>query len=518
MNFHTHRPHQHLGRSERALMRIATDLTSFLLKAQRSLTFETLHLSKHQREAVAQILVEFAEDLHQDIGIWRSLEQYNLDFFGTKLPCILPADEPLDAQPVTPARVQYLLWTLYSELEPELILAPQHQDLVRLAAVIAAFLHERFAHLQFDSGVKTFLTQPNTYGWDVKKKLIWLGQHSYLFRLSFGNYVHAHGGTPDIPTMDDFLCQATTCWSGLGVIDLLAALLDITDEQRASLRGWYERHAAYFHVVAVREPFLELVNLLNEQSYTVRVEVEAKRFQEGGLLFGSLVPWDGTWYWSGVQQAFGTVTNDMIQRIRKEFPLKAPHIVYRYSEPLAAKAREIVSKHYQQFVAYYGKDLVRYPDSRSMAEDMRKFYRYQNEAIVKDLPPADRQKYNRSDLSQPLALPPELLKMKNGVGIYFNPAEGQELMEGFNAIVSGLQKQGEQVTDDEAESLRALLYSDAISPEFVRTLVREYGDASIASAFLIQRETAPQYLEYLLRRYKGHFYRRRYPSLTLVDQ
>jgi hypothetical protein len=86
MNFHVHRPNQHLGRSERALMRIATDMTSFLLKAQRSLTFETLHLSKHQREAVAQILVEFAEDLHQDGGIWRSLEQYNLDFFGAKLP------------------------------------------------------------------------------------------------------------------------------------------------------------------------------------------------------------------------------------------------------------------------------------------------------------------------------------------------------------------------------------------------------------------------------------------------
>ena len=94
MNFHAHRPNQHLGRRERTLMRIATDLTSFLLKAQRSLTFETLHLSKPQREAVAHILVEFAEDLYQDIGIWRSLEQYNLDFFGTKLPCILSAEGP----------------------------------------------------------------------------------------------------------------------------------------------------------------------------------------------------------------------------------------------------------------------------------------------------------------------------------------------------------------------------------------------------------------------------------------
>ncbi len=46
----------------------------------------------------------------------------------------------------------------------------------------------------------------------------------------------------------------------------------------------------------------------------------------------------------------------------------------------------------------------------------------------------------------------------------------------------------------------------------------DYGDASIAAALLIQRETTPEYLDYLLRRYKGHFYRRRYPSITVVNQ
>ncbi|NOT57962.1 MAG: DUF3843 family protein [Deltaproteobacteria bacterium] len=517
MNLYIHRPNQHLERGERALMRIATELTSFLLTVQRSLTFETLHLSKPQRETVAHLLVEFAEDVYQDIGIWRSLEQYNRDFFGTPLPCLLPADAPVDAQPVTPARVQYFLWTLYSELDPELTLAPQHRDLTRLASEIAAFLHERFSHVRFDSGVKTFLTQPNTYGWDVKKKLIWLGQHSYLFRLSFGNYVRAHGGKPDIPTIDDFLCQETTAWSGLGVIDLLAALLDITDEQRATLRGWYERHTAYFRVVTAREPVLELVNLLNERSYSVRVEGEVKHFQEGGLVFGALVPWDGLWYWSGVQQTFGVVPDETLQSVLREFPRKASQIVYRYCESQAAKAREIVGKHYRQFLAYYGKDFVHYSDNRSMAEDLRKFYRYQQEATLKDLSAADRQKYARANLLQPLVLPPELLNMKNGVGLYFHPAEGQELMAGFNAIVSGLRKQGEHLTEDEAASLKSFLHGDAISPEFVRAVVRAYGDASIATVFLIQREAAPGYLEYLLRRYKGHFYRRRYPSLTLVN-
>jgi hypothetical protein len=47
--------------------------------------------------------------------------------------------------------------------------------------------------------------------------------------------------------------------------------------------------------------------------------------------------------------------------------------------------------------------------------------------------------------------------------------------------------------------------------------VQDYGDASIAAAFLIPQDYDKYYLEYLLRRYKGHFYRKRYPSLTIVD-
>src|SRR5262249_39189005 len=84
---------------------------------------------------------------------------------------------------------------------------------------------------------------------------VWLGRPkkarvvrtaSLFFRLAFEAYYQGQGGTADIPTLDDFLCQETTHWSGLGVIDMLAAILDITDRQRHDLRSWYERHMAYF--------------------------------------------------------------------------------------------------------------------------------------------------------------------------------------------------------------------------------------------------------------------------------
>lgn len=60
MDFRAHRPNKQLGRSERSLVSIATDLTRFLTKTQRSLTFDTLRLASRQREALAHILVEFA--------------------------------------------------------------------------------------------------------------------------------------------------------------------------------------------------------------------------------------------------------------------------------------------------------------------------------------------------------------------------------------------------------------------------------------------------------------------------
>src|SRR5207302_164574 len=296
MDFRTYRPQRGFGRSERSLAKIAEDLTRFLTKAQRSLTYDTLHLSGRQRETLAHIVVEFAEDLSHDIGIWRSLEAYNRDFFGTPLPCVRQPGEAMDAEPVNPERMQFLLWTLYSELIPELILAPNHQDLERLALWIAEFLSARLARLRYDSAVKTFLTTPNTYGWDVKRKLVWMGQHSYLFRLPCAHYVRDHGGTADIPTLDDFLCQETTHWSGLGAIDILAATLDITDDQRRDLLSWYERHMAYFRVVSLREPFMDVINLLNEQPYTIHVGKIDDQFQRDDVVFGGLVPWDGGWY------------------------------------------------------------------------------------------------------------------------------------------------------------------------------------------------------------------------------
>ncbi len=351
----------------------------------------------------------------------------------------------------------------------------------------------------------------------MKRKLVWLGQHSYLFRLRCENYVRDHGGKYDIPTLDDFICQENTGWSGLGVIDILAATLDITDAQRRDLCSWYERHTGYFRVVSIHEPLIEVVNILNEQSYTVRVDENASVFEAYQLVFGGLVPWDDAWYWSGTQHGFETVTEDIIEQLRQEFPVKAPQIVYRYCEERAEKARAFVRDHYQAFVDYFGKALVVYADGATMAADMQAFLEHQNASKPQEMVEAFLKKHHRSDVSPRMSFPPELLEATNGVAVYFNPDEGQEMIWKFNDVISGFQKHGRDLREDESAMIREWISSDAISPKFVEKLVQEYGDASIASSFLIPRECEHYYLEYLLRRSKGHFYRNRYPTLAIVD-
>ena len=240
-------------------------------------------------------------------------------------------------------------------------------------------------------------------------------------------------------------------------------------------------------------------------------------FRVDDVVFGSLVPWDGVWYWSGVQQKYAHVTDEVMQQIKRDFPLQASQVVYRYCPHVAERARDIVRTHYQQFLDYYGTDLVIYPDGRTMAADVQKFHQYQFASAPKEDVEAFLKRHQLSEPSPQVQWSPDLLACEDGIGVYFNPEEGQEMMTSFEDVRRGFHKQGGDLTADEAEMVRQFLYADAISPQFVRKLVHDYGDASIAAAFLIPQDCDTHYLEYLMRRYKGHFYRKRYPSLSIID-
>ena len=514
------RPKGYKDKSEKYLSKAGDKLAGVIRKVQKEHHFETLKLSNKAANELAAILIEFAEDLHNDIGIWKSVESYNFRFFGTKLPFMpAPDSDPDDydkpTKKINKYQVQYFLWGIFPEFKRDLIFSPRHSELEILAENVADFIEYRFATIPTDSAIKKFLSQTNEFGWDVKRKLIWLGQHSYLFRQHFKNYAEHNERTMTITVIDHYVCKRISCWSGLGVIDVLAQLLDISEEQATELRSWYELHMAFYKVLSIEGPIVKMLNLINDKPYTARAG-EPNPFIEQEVILGSVAPWKGEWYWSGQQKRIPKASEEQIQTLKDEFLKDAHELVYRYNEQYLERAKESLKEHYNDFMEYHQKELVVYPDGQSMTDDFDKQVKISNEKKLNKIGESDK----KPDLSKTgirEAFPEEFFDGKDGVAVYYNPNEGQEIMQGFNHILSGFRKKGENLNTKELDVIRAFILSDAISPQFVKKLINEYGEKSILSAFSILDFDNNYALEFILRRYKGHFYRKRYPSITLVN-
>ena len=510
------------GRGDKYLGEIAQELRRVLLKTQNTFFFPSCRLPDASWSDVADLLVEWAEDVHNDIGLWRTVETHQRQCFGTPLPLIVNESPEVEPRGFDPRRIRFFLWSLWPCFKPEQVLSPAHEDLKRLAEAASRLLAERFARVPRDSGVTRFLASPNEYGWEIKRKLLWMGINSYLFRFQFFEYLDEHQGEPDIQTKDDFVCQHCTEWSGLGVIDVLAGTLNVPAEDKATLRTWYERHWSFFRVLTRHEEgdevkFITARNLVNGQPYTIRMNMAACPFTPGMVVYGAVTPWRGEWYWSGAQKVFKNMPEQEEAKIRKQMLEHSSSIAYRYCPAEAAKALEFARENHAKYVAHHGGDLVVFPDGLTLAAAEQK--RMEAEWRASD-PDAAARVMREHGLEHPrprMSFPPEFLNHDQGIGAFSNPEEGVEYSLRFNQVLSGLRKKGAGLTDDEIDALQHLLTGAAISPAFVRRLVADHGTESMTGSFLMRNAPSGLALEFLLRRHKGQFYRKRYPTLSLLQ-
>ena len=517
MDYSVHRPKGYQGQGDSHLPRIVRQLRRTLSETQRDFAYDTIRLDTAGIGELAGILVDFAEDLHNSTGIWAAYERYNTEFFGTALPLTSSGNGGDLGTVFHPDRFRHLLWVLYPVLFDGLVLSPTHQDLIRVAEASSTCLSDAFSTVPKDSGVKAFLDSPNEFGWDVKRKLVWLGSHSFMFRTLFARYMEEQPPRrSEIAQTDDFICQECTPWSGLGAIDILAGVLGISEDDRKDLRSWYERHAAFFKILSVNHSMLEAVNVINDQPYQIKIDMKRNPFKPGQLLFGSLVPWRGEWYWSGEQQLLGDASKVDVDKLIRTMKRQSPGIVCRYSKEYEAQVRQIMSELHEKMMVYHGKDLVVYPNGLSMAADWQKELREQWESRPQQEVNDAIKKHGIKKGRPEINLPKDLLEENDGLGVFLNPDEGKEIMTHFTSLVAGLKKMGEGLTEDEEEVIRGFFDSDAVSPRFVKRVLAEYGDESVKTAFLLKGDLPGYWLDYLLRSRKGHFYRKRYPTLSVI--
>lgn len=167
-------------------------------------------------------------------------------------------------------------------------------------------------------------------------------------------------------------------------------------------------------------------------------------------------------------------------------------------------------------LTFYGKDLMVYPDGLSMAADWQKEFRHNWDSkapeAIDEVVKKHSLKNNRPDIS----IPEDLIESKDGLGVFLNPDSGKEIMVQFDYVVSGFRRKGVGLDRAEEEAVRAIVSLDTISPGFVRRMVAEFGDDSIKFSFRLTDTNEAYWLDYLLRCYKGSFFRKHYPAVSIV--
>ena len=123
------RPQGYTGAVEPLFARAEYTITKALSRAQKELSSGTLRLEKRPLKALAAMLIEFAEDLLCDIGIWRALERSNAELFGTELPFRSETSAAPSRETITPSRIRHFLWLVYPQFVPGLVLPPDQADL-----------------------------------------------------------------------------------------------------------------------------------------------------------------------------------------------------------------------------------------------------------------------------------------------------------------------------------------------------------------------------------------------------
>ncbi|MDA3809031.1 MAG: DUF3843 family protein [Spirochaetaceae bacterium] len=509
--FQLNRPEDFKGQIELALPVRIEKLYKLLQKTISSFPDDTLTLHQEKLKELSVLIIEFAEDLYCGYGFWLAFEKYNRQFFDTPLPIVMKSGEELNNK-FSSMRVLFLLQHVYGIMKPEIIISHSHINLLQLSDIISGFLSNSFTNLSLVSGIGKLLACSNTEAGDVKKKLLWLGTKSYLFRLSFFESVGENFSEEnEINIIDDFICAESTRLSGLGVIDILAECLPITEEEISDLRSWYEKHYSAFKVLSRENEQIRALNIVNNQEYTIITGEFTQHFRIDNIVCGSLIPWRGNWFWSGTQHF---LPKEAHEEIVKDF-YKQPRIIYRYCKDLLDKAVEGNRKQFENFTSFYNSDLSIFSDGQTMPDSEQN----RNTLMIKNSLSKREQKnlakkHNMKGGPPQLEYPDELLAISDGVAVFFKADEGIEIAVHYNVIKSAFLKKGEDYTEEELRSIFGIMESYVISPDFIKRIIKEYGAESLLKAFMIESNEISA-VDYLLRKYKGHFYRNRYPSVTV---
>lgn len=494
-------------------------IADLYLKIQRKFVHQTLVLKSDEVMKLAWRIAGYLEDVVNQVGIFKALTTKNQEIFGTPIPLFVRDNKHFSPDTVSKQAVTYLVWDFFTETRENLILSPTHDDLQTIAGEIYGYLKKQIKNAPLGSKLKEFITlSGNKDGGFVKRRLIWLGLASYLFRFSASNYLADK--EPDVSTVEDFLMEKTTKLSGFTALDIFVEIADLDEESKKELQKWEEPYMALYYVEDQTGDYWTVKNLINKKDYKVWKDYGAPErvdpIKKGISCLGGIVPWKKEWRWSGEQVIYNSLAPENTSQIIKVLKNESPKMIYRYCEESRKKAFEYVKEEYDFFISHFKTNPVTFDSGYAMKDRLQQYDRAFNKSKLEKMPKEEKKKFNLEDGVPPLDLPGPLLESTD-TAIFYVVDKGMNFLTGFREFLRALAKKGQDLTKDEEELIYGYVTDPVISYQLFHRIKKDYSFESVRCAFRVKEWNEERDLEFLLRRYKGRQYKEKFPDIKLVS-
>ncbi len=495
--------------AEKIFYRQTIELTKLITSLEKQFVSEMFILDKELRYKLALLVLEFGEDLHNDATFWNVVEQHNLTHFNTPLPLFLPEGECVKTL-FDVNRFKFFIYTIQEHFEEtSTIIPPHHPDLALLASHCAEFCEKFFSDFPKVSAFKMEIEKPSERYDVVKNKLVMLGVRSYLFRTEFLKKSRINQKNTDIVELaDEYLCETATSWSGMWVIDVLLPVIKLPLSLEKDVENWKQRVKSIFKLKTFNEGVLTVENVVNNEILELDSIDLREMVPNNAYVFSAIVPFDGFYYWSGSQSANEMSKKDLETEIN-DFCRKPFMYLYRFDKEARKQAAVVLEDMAFYYSNFFRHDWVYFENEADKNETIALFNQYLSERKSNLIPKVKKFKaVNKQNIPT----------SHENCHLYFCPGYGTEVIDEMSNFLSGLAKKGNDLTDLEKLEISQTVLNKKISPEFILRAVKEFGNESIARVFLIDIAATPNYLSFLLRKYKGNHYGVRYPNFIRPKQ
>ncbi len=462
-------------------------------------------LNKQMRYEYALIILEFAEDLHKDAKFWSVVEEHNIALFDTPLPFFLKAGERIKSV-FDVNRFKFFLYNMQMYPYQISTYSPNNPDLDLFARKIAEFCENFFKTVPLNTLLRSIEDLSEVNYFDIQFNLKILSGNLYLFRGLFSrmNEENINDKKADFSLLSEqYVFEKTTTWSGLGVIDVFLSKNKLTENLQKDVRSWNKRITSYFVVKSFQNDLIIFQNLLNNEEYSVLKSCFEYNFQKDDLIYGQIAPFDGYYYFTHSPEFVDENDNNKIAEIVNVFAEENIELNLRSNKTKLQTIYDELKQANVRFVEFFQNDWIYVDNFTDLNQIEKQFgdYLADNKNVYSE---EDKlfEETNSSDNS----------KLDDTICVFFNPHFGLEALTNFDLFKSGMEKKGKNLTNDETLNILSVIAMGSISPEFILRAVKEFGDESIARVFSINKEETPDYLPFLLRKFKGNHFKERYPN------